>query len=170
MVHHLHECLDDETARQWELTRDGKMPTAKDRKNRDQSHERPNRSGPPASSGAVRKKLPCEACSGGHGLFECDDYLSLSLSSRRKFVNDRGLCTNCLLRGHKTSECRDIVCRLPACRNDNRHNSTLCPTKEIRKLEHAASMMDVEGAAGTSRTSANRRAKSRTVLNKDKNA
>lgn len=76
------------------------------------------------------KHYPCEACNADHKVFDCDDYLSLSLNARWEFVRVRRLCANCLKRGHNVDNCFSITCNHEECKKkDPRHNSTLCPFK-----------------------------------------
>lgn len=173
VVHRLHERLDPETAKQWELQRSSDMPTAiemlsfldKQASAAPDGGAVPKESQPSTSRGSrptervkpenIRsstpygndgkiigkttgktnvKHFPCEACSGDHMVFDCDDYLSLSYSARWAFVKARGLCANCLKRGHQVDNCFSRTCTDVNCvKNDPRHNSTLCPNKVGKK-------------------------------------
>lgn len=100
-----------------------------------------SKQGPSASTGAIRKRQPCEACSEDHPLYYCPQFLALGLNGRNKFVKDRKLCANCLRRGHNSDQCADVTCRLEECRNNKRHNSTLCPNKELKKPTIASAVV-----------------------------
>lgn len=158
-VHCLHERLDPETARQWNLLRESERPTAKemtkflDREagasNRIKMEGKPdltvtidnrpkgNQNNRPSTStgrstGAVPRHYPCEACPGGHDFHKmhaCPNYLSLSFNGRKDFIARRRLCPNCLKRWHPKDQCRDPTCPFTQCARDPFHNSTICPFK-----------------------------------------
>lgn len=96
------------------------------------------------------KHFPCEACSGDHMVYDCDDYLSLSYNARWAFVRARGLCPNCLKRGHTVDHCFSRTCSNEECKKkDPRHNSTLCPNKvgkkppsQVRKIDDGKKKSD----------------------------
>lgn len=90
------------------------------------------------SGGAIKKKLPpCECCSGDHPIYKCQQFLSLSLSAKKEFVQRRKLCDNCLEKGHRKETCLKIKCKLDACASDPAHNSVLCPNKRQQLASHA---------------------------------
>lgn len=192
VVHMLHERLDSETAKQWELQRETETPTAADmtrfldkqaaalegntlnqhsrsqeslhseRSNRS-DRERPNRSESdkasqkqtgkmPAKKSASANSVPaaigrrhvCEACSGEHQLYNCEDFKALNLRSRKDFVERRNLCTNCLKQGHAAANCYQGPCI--RCPSRPMHNSILCPTKDISKPVVVATASGEKGA------------------------
>lgn len=87
---------------------------------------------------------PCAACnSKDHLVFKCPDFKPLSLSERMKVVLHNRMCMNCLKRGHQKDNCHDQHrCQLPQCREDNRHNSMLCPYKNAESHAMIASHDD----------------------------
>lgn len=185
VVHQLHERLDADTARQWELQRSSDTPAASemlsfldkqasaaapmdssgksmDRRDHLQSDRasrglrrsspsdirsstpygkdgKPLQANPSTSRGnsnagltnkSKGKHFPCEACSGDHMVYDCDEYLSLNLNARWAFVRARSLCANCLKRGHSVDKCFQPPCSYEECKKkDPWHNSTLCPGK-----------------------------------------
>lgn len=184
VVHMLHERLDSETAKQWELQRESETPTAADMtrfldkqaaalegnqlnqhsRSQESLHgERSNRSESAKASQKQTGKMPvkksastnsvpaatgrrhvCEACSGEHQLYNCDDFKALNLRSRRDFVERRNLCTNCLKQGHTAANCYQGPCI--RCPSRPMHNSILCPTKDISKPVVVATATESKGA------------------------
>lgn len=175
----LHDKLQNETGRQWDLNRSSETPTAKEMldfldrqaaalanftatRPRDpltitirNEHARPKESGkkyeqPSTSSGAIKKKFPCEACQGDHPLYLCPDFLALSLNGRWDFVNKRRLCPNCFKIGHDKSNCYSVKCSMRECAHDPAHNSKLCPNKrpsnQAMHLHHEQESSDEDGA------------------------
>lgn len=160
IVHMLHERLDHETSRQWELQRDSETPTVKkmleflDRQAAalanavDLRRSRPsdvrvtvknerasnNSWGNEKNSGksdSSKKSYPCVACNGDHPLWMCDDFSALNIRSRVNLVERKGLCVNCFKRGHGAENCFQGPCG--RCPGRIKHNSLLCPTKEVAK-------------------------------------
>ncbi|XP_055921048.1 uncharacterized protein LOC129952482 [Eupeodes corollae] len=150
----LHERLDPDTKRQWELQRSSEAPEVTEMLNfldkQAGSLEdtrmvraagapvaglsgRPGntrRTGAPNSTTPV-VRAPCEACGvEAHGLYHCPEFMALNLSARKNFVQRRKLCPNCLKKGHSKEQCTVIQCRRLPCQGDPRHNSVLCPFKQ----------------------------------------
>ena len=48
----------------------------------------------------------CNLCSLTHWIQECDKFKQLNLQERRKHASKKGLCFNCLRRGHLRAECK----------------------------------------------------------------
>lgn len=48
----------------------------------------------------------CPYCSYRHPLFRCLTFSSLSAQEKKKFIDAKDLCYNCLSRGHKTHDCK----------------------------------------------------------------
>lgn len=69
----------------------------------------------------TNQRPPCKCCNGEHALFRCPKLLAKSIDERVQFINDGGLCLNCL-RAHPGS-CFYSGC--PRCSGE-KHNSILC--------------------------------------------
>lgn len=139
------------------------------------SYHQPSSSQAAASSGAasntdtIPKKLKCGACEKyDHPLYYCPFFLSLDLNAKKDFVARRNHCSNCLRKGHPTEACTDVKCNLPKCSLDNRHNSTMCPYKLVKKpalasvIQQVSSDAEEETRYGPSRTTPQRKAKAST--------
>ena len=58
----------------------------------------------------------CVVCNQHHRLFYCDAFKAMSPRARLDIVKRNRLCFNCLLRGHKFTECRKMsTCSVPGC-------------------------------------------------------
>ena len=58
----------------------------------------------------------CIKCGDSHSLFGCNDFKSMRVPERIKFVADNRLCFNCLKPGHFSSDCRLArTCSVPGC-------------------------------------------------------
>lgn len=84
-----------------------------------------------AAQGGQPKAYPCSACgSFDHLVYNCPEFKPLSVKERLKIVYHNELCINCLKRGHRKDKCFDRNrCLRPECKEDDRHNSLLCPFK-----------------------------------------
>ena len=51
------------------------------------------------------KKSKCPRCNGDHLLARCGEFQKHTVKDRVKFVRKKGLCDNCLLRGHIAKNC-----------------------------------------------------------------
>ncbi len=70
----------------------------------------------------ARKPLSCILCQGDHKIWKCDKFIGMAVKERREFAVEKGLCFNCLLAGHRVSQCKlRIIC--PQC--NRRHNTLL---------------------------------------------
>ena len=49
--------------------------------------------------------LKCMNCEASHKLADCDKFKNMTVRQRRIFVRGRGLCLNCLKKGHFVSQC-----------------------------------------------------------------
>ncbi|XP_036319652.1 uncharacterized protein LOC118734064 [Rhagoletis pomonella] len=167
----LHERLDAETSKQWELQRQSETPTIKqlldflDRQasalanvadvRRSRIHIRHEATGTSRGlegngerarrdqgsySTAVKKAIACAACGRDHAIWTCGEFMGLTLRGREDLVNKNNLCRNCLKRGHMAGSCFQGVC--PRCSGQVKHNSLLCPKKEITK--HALIVKNVD--------------------------
>lgn len=155
----LHDRLQNEIGRQWELTRSSEMPTAVEMldfldkqatalsnfilnepeikvssgRASSKSSVESGKNTRPTSTGAIKKHFPCECCSGDHALYKCDNFLSLNLSARWDFIRKRQLCPNCMKRGHGKENCYSVKCSDVRCLKEPNHNSTLCTFKQVHK-------------------------------------
>ena len=72
-------------------------------------------------------RLSCICCKGAHQVWKCDVFKGKSVENRRSFVKGNFLCYNCLLPGHRVSNC----CLRITCRKCNqKHNTLLHPVFE----------------------------------------
>jgi len=71
--------------------------------------------------------LKCINCEASHKLADCGKFKNMTLRQRRIFVRVRGLCFNCLRKGHFASQCFA------------RSKCSLCPQKHHLLLHKAAS-------------------------------
>jgi len=53
----------------------------------------------------------CAICRESHCLFNCSEFLKLSVHDRISAVKQKQLCINCLKSGHYAKECRSTKCR-----------------------------------------------------------
>ena len=82
-----------------------------------------------SSRPAVRNISPCILCSNMHKLFYCNDFRTMSLDERIKFVSDKKLCSLCLYSNHTTEDCRkNYHCTVNNCRK--KHCRFLHPESE----------------------------------------
>lgn len=154
----LHDRLQNETGRQWELTRSSETPTATEMldfldkqaaslanvggqtsrapiritvtNERAQQNMERGKSTTSASGGAIPKHYPCEWCHEDHMLYDCREFLALNLAGRSDFIRKRNLCPNCFKRGHGKENCFSSKCPDARCARDPAHNSRLCPQKQ----------------------------------------
>lgn len=198
IVHNLHERLDENTAKQWELERKTEWPKATEMlefldkqaaalanvqsnrntqisvtvgnelaqhqsrntgqvenrqrpAERSQSTNRAERSSSTSTArntGAIPKRIECEACPFGsksyHPLYHCPSFESLNLNGRKDFVVRRKLCPNCLYKGHRKESCRSVRCTLVQCQADPFHNSLICPYKWDQPRKTSSQTMTTE--------------------------
>ncbi|PFX14897.1 hypothetical protein AWC38_SpisGene20907 [Stylophora pistillata] len=82
----------------------------------------PGRNGPRGTGHPVK----CINCGASHKLAECDKFKNMTVRQRRVFVGGRGLCFNCLRKGHFLSQCFA------------KSKCNLCPHKHHFLLHNAA--------------------------------
>lgn len=51
-------------------------------------------------------------CGNSHNIYNCSDYLKLSVNDRIKQANIKKFCINCLRKNHTTKDCRASNCRV----------------------------------------------------------
>lgn len=68
------------------------------------------------------KPPQCVMCSENHHLYKCSAFLKLKLAERKKIVNEKKLCRNCLNASHFEKDCKKDACF----RCKVKHNSLLC--------------------------------------------
>jgi hypothetical protein len=59
---------------------------------------------------SVSSKHTCIYCHKGHNITKCDSFKSLHVNTRRFFVNNNHLCFQCLISGHRASQCNAQPC------------------------------------------------------------
>lgn len=75
-----------------------------------------------ATSGASTvAPASCVFCQGGHRIYDCSSFLSLSVEERISGAAKLRLCLNCLRKGHTSHRCRAMPCH--TCKK--RHNTLL---------------------------------------------
>lgn len=77
-------------------------------------------------------QMSCICCKREHHLRSCKEFAIMDLSSKRNFVQNHGLCFNCLGSNHSVKHCRNATsCQL--C--NRRHHSLLHPKGEMQSTE-----------------------------------
>ena len=70
----------------------------------------------------------CKLCNGdNHPLYFCPAYKDMSVSQRSVHIKNNKCCSNCLIPGHKTKECRNSgrCCRCGKCHHTTLHQDNL---------------------------------------------
>lgn len=67
------------------------------------------------------KVLKCPLCAAAHRVFNCSEFIKMTVSERKEVVFRLKLCYNCLNYGHQVKDCKFSAC--PKC--NKRHNSKL---------------------------------------------
>ena len=91
---------------------------------KDVGNEVPN----PTESGKESRAYhnECPMCKGTHLLSRCDRFKKETVKNRLKLVRKRGLCDNCLFRGHIARSCpKESFCKVPGCQG--KHSTFLHP-------------------------------------------
>lgn len=60
---------------------------------------------------AASTSQACDLCKEGHRLYECKQFLNLSVHDRRAELKRQQLCLNCLRAGHYARDCRASTCK-----------------------------------------------------------
>lgn len=69
----------------------------------------------------------CLKCKQQHQLFQCNDFNSLNVDDRRKFIKENNLCFNCLKYGHNVYNCSSKF----SCRVCNKRHHSLVHFPEV---------------------------------------
>lgn len=77
------------------------------------------------SSNALVTSHFCRICKTNHQLYNCPEFLNMSINGRKEFVDQSHICSNCLKQGHTPKDCFTGPC--PTCKDGTKHNSLLCP-------------------------------------------
>lgn len=123
-----------------------------------------------SKEGQAKKMHFCNSCQQEHQVYECPKFLAMSLSARKNFVQQRGLCPNCLRQGgHALSECRYKGCF--KCPGAPQHNLLLCPARELAKNPVAVATTSIarkrQNADDQTRQSKKRRVEKNRQLKED---
>lgn len=174
IVHTLHARLDRDTAAKWETERKGDDdPTVLNMVKfleaqatlaigRSESYAplkvttRNEHYRPQAGSSSSRsdgKRWQCGACgSFDHRPPQCPKFKPpVTYRERRAIATEMQMCFNCLKAGHQSKDCWDTRrCPEVECRDNNCHNSLLCPAKA--RLDHVASVASFDSSRPSSRS------------------
>lgn len=85
------------------------------------NHKEPVNKGRSNSSYFASFKPKCPHCKNQHFIYQCEDFLKLSISERIQKVKQMKLCLNCLRENHTTEDCRSSKCK----RCNSNHNTLL---------------------------------------------
>ena len=165
----LHERLDAETSKAWQLERKSERPTTKemleflDRQakatvlshhssNDNRKRASTSRDGgsapkqakpnvPSAShSGAKTNVRLCKVCNANHAVHQCSTFRKMNFSERKKCAREKELCFNCLSPSHTSRECQSSSCR--RCPG-KKHNSLLCNENPLNRSVNQVSVKQV---------------------------
>ena len=74
------------------------------------------------------RKNSCRKCKGEHGLNTCQQFKTLNVSCRNRFVNSNKLCFNCFLSNHTVSDCKSpATCKYCGKRHNSFVAHVCCP-------------------------------------------
>ncbi|XP_046613760.1 uncharacterized protein LOC124302046 [Neodiprion virginianus] len=125
LIHMVKPKLDYNAQRDWEEEANRKSRTIEmiDRgKNKTETTKPPAPRKPANSvSVATATQQSCPVCSNAHGVFECSDFLQMSISDRIQGAKKKKICLNCLDEGHFSANCRSSGCK----RCQEKHNTLL---------------------------------------------
>lgn len=156
IVFAIHQRLDPDTSKAWELERPSDTPTIEQmlsfldkqakaaafysRTNKD--NRKRASSGRDDKTDAKRPKLnesksdpkggnrACKVCKESHGVHNCPTFRKMTLNERRKCARENELCYNCLNPSHSSKDCRSAACKRCV---DKKHNSLLCPENPFNR-------------------------------------
>ena len=80
-----------------------------------------------SSSYVPTKSSPkCPECDNNHWLSQCQQFRKMTLIERFKLVRRKGLCDNCLTRGHLARNCpKESFCKVQDCKE--KHSTCISP-------------------------------------------
>jgi len=91
---------------------------------------------PETKNATVRTPPPtlkpvCACCAMSHQTWRCNRFTQMRYEGRRNETRKKGLCDNCLGRGHVSRDCpKPTLCRVTDCRVRFRHNTLLHPPRQ----------------------------------------
>lgn len=165
----LHERLDAETSKAWQLERQSERPTTKEmlefldrqakanvlshhqsndnRKRASTSRDggsAPKQSKPnvpsASNSGTKANVRSCKVCNGNHPVHQCTTFRKMNFSERKKCAKEKELCFNCLSPSHTSRDCQSSSCR--RCPG-KKHNSLLCNENPLNRSVNQVSVKQV---------------------------
>lgn len=165
IVSGIHERLDAETSKAWQLERKSDKPTTKEildfldrqakaavlsyrsgdnRKRASSSrdgHLTPKQAKPNEQStnnaGAKANTRTCKVCNGNHAVHQCTAFRNMSFTERKKCAREKELCFNCLSPFHTSKDCQSSSCR--RCPG-KKHNSLLCNENPLNRSVNQVSV------------------------------
>lgn len=173
-VYGIHERMDPETSRAWELERQSDTPTAKEilafldrqakaaffaSKNNADGRKRASNGRDNKNDGKRAKQGPsdesksdakidnraCKVCKGSHGVHKCQVFKKMTLPERKKCARDNELCYNCLNPSHSSRECKSSACRRCP---DKKHNSLLCAENPLNRAVNSVQIKSTKKKGG----------------------
>ena len=128
---------------------------------RNQDHGR--RTADESDSTEVKRQGQCMDCGGSHILSRCSQFQAKSLKQREAVVRGKGLCFNCLKRGHYLRDCRaEHQCRMCHRKHHTLLHRARSPENELRmdKEQESVEATTVNSVSSfETRTTANRHGK-----------
>ena len=91
-------------------------------------------------AGYTTNKYSCVLCKKNHLLFQCSQFLALTVTDRKNFAKNNKLCFNCLRTGHQISACKSTnLCK--EC--NHKHHSLLHQVEDFQQPEIVPSTSSV---------------------------
>ena len=81
-----------------------------------------------SGSPSQENRKACLCCGGAHPIWQCGEFKCKSVEDRRSWVREHNLCYNCLLAGHRVSNCQSKL----SCRKCSRKHNTLLHEERSR--------------------------------------
>lgn len=173
-IYGIHERMDPETSRAWELERRSDTPTAKEmlafldrqakaaffasktnadgRKratsNRDQKNDTKRAKSSTSDESKSDLKFDnraCKVCKASHGVHKCPVFKKMTLPERKKCARDNELCYNCLNPSHSSRDCKSSACRRCP---DKKHNSLLCAENPLNRAVNSVQLKSTKRKGG----------------------
>jgi len=96
--------------------------------------------------------IQCVLCKGRHHIFQCSDFLKLTVDERYKEVKAKKLCTNCLCSTtHQARDCQSSTCRTCS----KRHNTLLHAKAQDKAQQEDTSLQGSNACISVSTTTLN---------------